>query len=183
MMKDPYVNVKDTVAWTLGRVCELLFQCIEPETHLHNLITSLVYGLQDNPRIVGNCCWSLMNLAERLGPAVGEEAPTSPLSPYSEGMIEALMQFTDRSDNEANCRTSAYEAISSIILYSANDCIPLVQKVALNILDRLDATIAMGNQIVSADDRAEHSELQSNILGVLTVSCNEYFLRCVDPLC
>ncbi|ORY97378.1 armadillo-type protein [Syncephalastrum racemosum] len=170
MMKDPYVNVKDTVAWTLGRVCELLFQCIEPETHLHNLITSLVYGLQDNPRIVGNCCWSLMNLAERLGPAVGEEAPTSPLSPYSDGMIEALMQFTDRSDNEANCRTSAYEAISSIILYSANDCIPLVQKVALNILDRLDATIAMGNQIVSSDDRAEHSELQSNILGVLTSS-------------
>lgn len=57
MMKDPVVNVKDTVAWTLGRVCELLIHCIKPEIHLPELISALVYGLQDNPRIVSNCCW------------------------------------------------------------------------------------------------------------------------------
>lgn len=57
MMADPVVNVKDTVAWTLGRVSELLIHCIKPEVHLHDMITALVSGLQDSPRIVGNCCW------------------------------------------------------------------------------------------------------------------------------
>jgi importin subunit beta-1 len=57
MMKDPVVNVKDTVAWTLGRVSDYLPQCIKPEIHLQDLITSLVLGLQDSPRIVANCCW------------------------------------------------------------------------------------------------------------------------------
>lgn len=46
----------------------------------------------------------------------------------------------------------------------------MVQKIALTILDRLDQTIALENQILGADDRAEHSELQSSLLGVLTVS-------------
>lgn len=120
MMTDPVVNVKDTVAWTLGRVCELLINCIKPEIHLRDMISALVLGLQDNPRIVGNCCWSLMNLAEQLGPMLGEEMPSSTLSMYFEGIITALLQFTERADNEANCRTSAYEAISSLVMFSAN---------------------------------------------------------------
>ncbi len=61
-----------------------------------------------------------MNLAEQLGPVPGDEAPTSPLSVFFEGIITALLQFTDRADNEANCRTSAYEAISTLAMYSAN---------------------------------------------------------------
>ncbi|CAO3590196.1 unnamed protein product [Absidia cylindrospora] len=170
MMQDPVVNVKDTVAWTLGRVCEFLPGCIKPEVHLHGLVTSLLHGLQDNPRIVGNCCWSLMNLAEQLGPLSGTQAPTSTMSAYFEGIVTALLQFTETSDNEANSRTSAYEAVSSLIIYSANDCIPMVQKVVLAILDRLEASLALENQILDADDRAEHSELQSNLLGVLTNS-------------
>ncbi|KAG0793841.1 hypothetical protein G6F62_008345 [Rhizopus arrhizus] len=168
MMKDNVVHVKDTVAWTLGRICELLIHCIKPEIHLNDLLAALVFGLQDSPRIVGNCCWSLMNLAEQLGPVPGDEAPTSPLSVFFEGIITALLQFTDRADNEANCRTSAYEAISTLAMYSANDCIQTVQGVVLTVLDRLETTMAMENQILDADDRANHSELQSSLLGVLT---------------
>ncbi|GAA5804019.1 armadillo-type protein [Helicostylum pulchrum] len=168
MMKDPVVHVKDTVAWTLGRICELLIQCIKPEVHMNELVSALVYGLQDSPRIVGNCCWSLMNLAEQLGPTPGDEAPTSTLSVFFEGIITALLQFTERSNNESNCRTSAYEAISTLAMYSANDCINTVQRIVLTILDRLEVTMAMENQILDADDRASHSELQSSLLGVLT---------------
>ncbi|OBZ82225.1 Importin subunit beta-1 [Choanephora cucurbitarum] len=168
MMKDSVVHVKDTVAWTLGRISELLSDCIKPEVHLNELISALVFGLQDSPRIVGNCCWSLINLAEQLCPSLGEEVPTSVLSVYFEGIITALLQFTDRADNEANCRTSAYEAISSLAMFSANDCIPTVQRIVLTILDRLETTMAMEAQILDADDRASHSELQSSLLGVLT---------------
>lgn len=64
-----------------------------------------------------------MNLAQQLGPAIGAEMPTSPLSPYFEGMTTALIRFTERSDNEANCRTSAYEAVSTLVLFSAQVCV------------------------------------------------------------
>lgn len=167
MMKDSIIQVKDTVAWTLGRICELLINCIKPETHLNELIGVLVYGLNDSPRIVGNCCWSLMNLAEQLG---SDQSDTSPLSPFFEGIIAALLQFTDRSDNEANCRTSAYEAISTLAMFSANDCINTVQRIVLTILDRLEAAMSMESQILNNDDRTNHSELESSLLGVLA-SC------------
>ncbi|KAI8976845.1 armadillo-type protein [Pilobolus umbonatus] len=168
MMKDPSVHVKDTVAWTLGRICELMIHCIKPDQHLNELVSALVYGLSDSPRIVGNCCWSLMNLAEQLGPTSSDEAPTSPLSPFFEYIISALLRFTERSDNESNCRTSAYEAISSLAMYSAQDCISIVQGIVLTVLERLETTMAMENQILDADDRASHSELQSSLLAVLT---------------
>ncbi|CAO3686062.1 unnamed protein product [Rhizopus stolonifer] len=168
MMRDPVDHVKDTVAWTLGRICELLSDCIKPEVHLNDLISALIFGLQNSPRIVGNCCWSLINLAERLGPSLGEPVPTSPLSGFFDGIISALLQFTDRADNESNCRTSAYEAISSLAVYSANDCVNTVQRIVLVVLDRLEATMAMYSQLLDADDRANCSELQSNLLGVLT---------------
>ncbi|CAO3703275.1 unnamed protein product [Rhizopus stolonifer] len=168
MMKDNVIHVKDTVAWTLGRICELLIHCIKPDLHLNDLLSALVYGLQDSPRIVGNCCWCLLNLAEQLGPVIGDEAPHSPLSPFFDGIVTALLQFTDRSDNESNCRTSAYEAISALAMYSANDCIQIVQNIVLAVLDRLESTITMEAQILDADDRSNHSELQSSLLAVLT---------------
>lgn len=61
-----------------------------------------------------------MNLAEQLGPSIGDGVPSSPLSVYFEGIITALLQFTERGNNEANCRTSAYEAISTLAMCSAD---------------------------------------------------------------
>lgn len=63
MMRDPSPQVKDTTAWTLGRVSELLIECIKPDVHLNPLITALVFGLKDSPRIVSNCCW-VINVVE-----------------------------------------------------------------------------------------------------------------------
>lgn len=98
MMTDSNVHVKDTTAWTLGRICDLLVGTIKPDVHLHPLITALVNGLQDNPRIVTNSCWALMNLADQLG-VYFEEDPeanqTGPLSPYYEGVISALLRVTE----------------------------------------------------------------------------------------
>jgi importin subunit beta-1 len=143
MMQDPVVSVKDAVAWTLGRVCEFLSPCIQPKAHLSDLVSSLLCGLQDNLRIVANCCWALMNLAEQLAPLPSFRNPTSTMSIYFEGIATSLLQFTDNNCNEANCRTSAYEALSAFIMYSANDCIPMVQNIVLAILDRLESTTAM----------------------------------------
>lgn len=54
-MKDPVVYVKDTTAWTIGRICQLHPQTVSP--YLANLITVLVEALNDNSRVAANACW------------------------------------------------------------------------------------------------------------------------------
>lgn len=93
MMQDPNLHVKDSTAWTLGRICDVLIQTIKPDLHLPSLITALVRGLEDNPRVVSNCCWGLMNLAEQLGSAT---ADTCALSPFFDGVSEALVRFAEQ---------------------------------------------------------------------------------------
>lgn len=98
MTRDESVLVKDTVAWTLGRICDLLVNSLIIEEHLHPLVTALVNGLEDKPRIVSNCCWALMNLSDQLGTYIDEENMTpSPnhLAPYYEGIVTALLRVTD----------------------------------------------------------------------------------------
>ena len=96
MMADTNVHVKDTVAWTLGRICDHLIGSIKPDVHLHPLVSALVRGLQDNPRVAANCCWALLNLAEQLSFSEGDEQPqANPLSPYYEGIVQALLQITE----------------------------------------------------------------------------------------
>ncbi|CAG8604106.1 16120_t:CDS:10 [Acaulospora morrowiae] len=167
MMRDPSPQVKDTTAWTLGRVSELLIECIKPDVHLRPLITALVYGLKDSPRIVSNCCWALMSLSDQFGSKEISQSAYH-LSPYFEGIITALLETTERSTNESNSRTSSYECISILVQGAALDCFPTIQKLTVTILDRLEATIQAQNQIVGSDERLAHSELQSNLCSVLT---------------
>ncbi|KAF9115410.1 karyopherin beta [Mortierella sp. AM989] len=168
MMTDPVIKVKDTTAWTLGRVSQSLVECIKPDVHLQPLIEALVRGLDDSNRIVSNCCLSLMNLAEQLEGEQGSDSPTSLMSPFFDGIITALMRITGRSTNEAFSRTSAYEAISILVSHSAKDTFPTISALATTILDRLEQSIAVQNQIIGIDERNSHNELQSNICSVLT---------------
>ena len=98
MMADANPHVKDTTAWTLGRICDLLVGTIKPDVHLHPLIASLVNGLQDNPRIIANCCWALLNLSEAFGQSASDDAVSSPaiLARFYDPVIAALLQVTAR---------------------------------------------------------------------------------------
>ncbi|KAG6370364.1 armadillo-type protein [Boletus reticuloceps] len=169
MMNDSNLHVKDTTAWTLGRICDLLINTIKPDVHLHPLVSALVTGLQDNPRIVTNCCWALMNLADQLGYLEEEnESPqTGHLSPYYEGIVNALLRITETTSNEANFRTSAYEAITSYVTHASADVIPVVQNTLITILVRMEQLLGMQNQIVGVDDRNNWNELQSNLCSVV----------------
>ncbi|KAJ1675667.1 karyopherin Kap95 [Spiromyces aspiralis] len=165
MLKDESVHVKDTAAWTLGRVCELLIECIQLDVHLHNLLSALVEGLKDNQRIVSNCCWAIMNLTEQLG---GADADTYPLSQYFEGIVATLMQITESNVNENNSRVSAYEAMATLCSTGAKDTHPTIGKLAVAIIERLEFTIKNQSQVLNMDDRLALLELQSHLLAVLT---------------
>ena len=100
MTRDENLLVKDTVAWTLGRICDLNVNALKPDEHLQPLIAALVTSLNDKPRIVANCCWALMNLAEQLGTYYDDDGnlvSPSPLAPYYEGIVGALLKVTEGS--------------------------------------------------------------------------------------
>ncbi|KAF8966870.1 armadillo-type protein [Flammula alnicola] len=170
MMTDNNLHVKDTTAWTLGRICDLLITTIKPDVHLHPLISALVNGLQDSPRIVANCCWALMNLADQYGiyyEDEGEVPQNGPLSPYYEGVVQALLRVTESAGNESNYRTAAYEAITSYLTQATPDAITVVQSTAVTILQRMEHLLSIQNQILGVDDRNNWNELQSNLCGVV----------------
>ena len=57
LMGDSSVPVQDTTAWTIGRICDLVPEAIDPQQHLANLIKVLLLGLQRDPRVASNCTW------------------------------------------------------------------------------------------------------------------------------
>jgi len=167
MMQDPHPAVKDTVAWTLGRITELMVEAINPDVHLAALIQALVAGLSDvgAGRIASSSAWAIKNLAQQMGGGLGAgsgTAQSSVLSPYYNGLLETLMNVTNRANNEGNARTAAYEALSDLALYSAADTIELVSRLGEEMLSRMEKLLSMQNQLLGMDDRASWNELQSN---------------------
>ncbi|KAG4094253.1 karyopherin Kap95 [Neocallimastix lanati (nom. inval.)] len=172
LMKDDITQVKDTTAWTLGRISDVLPDTLKNEATLQSLVTVVTEGLSDTPRVASNCCWCLMNLAEQLEPEDLEVNETYPLSKYFEGIITALLNASqqEQANAEINFRASIYEAMSSLVSHCSKDCLPIVAKLTEVTLQKLDETIMLQNQIVNSDDRLAHHELQANLCSVLT-SC------------
>ena len=173
LIKDENLQVKDTISWCLGRIAELVVDAIDTNTMLPEIMKALVEGLKDHPKVATNCCWTLINLTEQL---CGDHASSDStlLSQYFPTVIPALLEVSSKPDNEHSSRTSAYEALSTFILFSATNDIPLVSAIATESINRLDSTIAMqteyqtGRRALSAEDKALLEELQANILSLLT---------------
>jgi len=79
-----------------------------------------------------------------------------------------ILFFIRRETNENNSRTSAYEALSTLATHSAQDTLPSISKLVLEILNRSEQLLSVQDQIVGTDDRNNYNELQSNFCGVLT---------------
>ncbi|KAI8618910.1 karyopherin Kap95 [Chytriomyces sp. MP71] len=166
MMKDPQVQVKDTTAWTLGRISEMMTpETVKPD-QLHALISVVVGGLTDQRRVASNCAWCIINLAEHMA-SEDTNVNSYPLSQYFDGLITALLSCVNEK-SDSNLKATVYEAIATLVSTCAQDCFPTVERLANEMLTRLNATIAMQREIVSSDDRTTLQELQANICSVLT---------------
>jgi importin subunit beta-1 len=121
LLKDPSVVVRDTTAWTVGRVCEILPDAVIKEQYLNPLLHALVEGLSAEPRVAANVCWAFSSLAEaaydNVEVADDSEAPaTYCLSNYFEPIVQKLLDTTDRTDgNQHNLRSAAYEALMELV--------------------------------------------------------------------
>lgn len=178
LMKDESVIVRDSVAWTLGRICEILPQ-VALENYLQPLIETLLDGLDAEPRVAANVCWAFNSLGEAAYDAAPvseeeEEPQTYCLSVWFSKIVQKLLAVTDRPDaNQGNLRSAAYEALMELIKNSAKDCYEFVQETTLVILHRLQHVLQMEKNV---SDRAQYNDLQSLLCATL-----QSVLRKVNP--
>lgn len=58
LMYDSSVVVRDTAAWTFGRICEIVPEASINENFLKPLLEAFVNGLKQEPRVAANVCWA-----------------------------------------------------------------------------------------------------------------------------
>lgn len=164
MMDDNVVQVKDSAAYALGRICEAMSESIDPQQHLHRLITALFQGLSSHPKMASSCCWALMNLADRFAGEPGCE--TNALSQHFQASVGHLLGVTETTTDNT-LRTAAYEVLNAFVTNAANDSVPLVAELSNVILERLEKTIPMQQQVVSVEDRLTLEEIQTSLTSVV----------------
>lgn len=57
LMEDSSVQVKDTTAWVIGRICEHIPSAVLTEQTIMPLLNTLVNSLGAEPRVATNVCW------------------------------------------------------------------------------------------------------------------------------
>jgi importin subunit beta-1 len=161
-MKDAKASVRDTTAWTMGKICELHKNAISSEM-LPTLVDALSTALDDqNTKVAAQACFAVHNLADAC--ADENEAQSNILSHFLAPMLQKLFIVANRPDwNEENLRVSAYEAANMLIANSAMDMVPIVVQVLQEVMTRLEATYQ------PSTNTEEKTNLQSMLCSMVGV--------------
>ncbi|KAG5984451.1 hypothetical protein E4U55_004795 [Claviceps digitariae] len=165
MMDDGNLQVRDSTAFTLGRVTYACAEAIDPAQHLPSLIEALFKGLLSNAKMAPSCCWALMNLAERFAGDFG--AFSNPLTIHFNQAVSTLLDVTARPDTETSVRTAAYEVLNVFVQNAATDSFQAIASLADVIMKRLEETVPLQSQVVSVEDKITLEEMQNSLCTVL----------------
>nr|CAB3462391.1 unnamed protein product [Digitaria exilis] len=118
LTKDPSNHVKDTTAWTLGRIFEFLHGSaletppIITAENCQQILTVLLHSMKDVPNVAEKACGALYFLAQGYVDA----GSASPLSPFFQDIVQNLLMVTHREDaGESRLRTAAYETLNEVV--------------------------------------------------------------------
>lgn len=169
MMKDSQLQVRDSAAYALSRVCDYCYDSIDPNTYLQPLMEALFEGMMSNPKMASSCCLALLNLAERF---VSEDnAEANALTPHFQASVQALLQVTDlqhgQSEDTNKVRTAAYEVLSGFITNAANSSLGLVKELVQVITGRLEQSLHQARNLVSIEEKLALEEMQISLASVL----------------
>lgn len=173
MGNDPSVQVKDSAAWTIGRICEQVPVAVLQNEILVHLLQALIVGLNREPRVASNVCWAFSSLAEAahdhaLSTSVTDTVETYPLSSSFETIVTKIFNATERGDSaQSNLRTSAYEALMDLIKFSAKDCYVVVQRTTVHILEKLQKIVELDDAQLQGSDRQQIADLESLLCATL----------------
>ncbi|KAL5550764.1 hypothetical protein UlMin_000940 [Ulmus minor] len=170
-MKDENNHVKDSTAWTLGRIFELLhspaagYSVISSE-NLQRVVEVLLEGTRDAPNVAEKVCGAIYYLAQGY-----EDAGTisSQFTPFVPSIIDSLLTTANRADvGDSKLRSSAYETLNEVVRCSnIIETSQIVGQLLPVIMNKLGQTAEL--QIASLDDREKQGDLQASLCGVIQV--------------
>ncbi|KAG2798105.1 Importin subunit beta-1 [Phytophthora cactorum] len=140
-MKFDNILVRDTTAWTLGRIC-----------------------LDQEPRVSHNVCYAIHNIVKAFEES---EAAAHMLTPYFKTLFDKLLETSNRPNaTESNLRGSAYEALNVLVQAGADEVNEHIMLRLPVVLERLEQSIKalIENPNSLHDDQAG---LQALLCGVL----------------
>lgn len=155
-LKDPNIAVKETSAWTIASILRL-----HPEPTIpigENVLQNLCETLNDpSPRVAGRACLGIHNFANAY-----QEEEVNPVGKFYVDVVRMLLICADRADgNTENLRTSAYEALNTVLdtAPASDENLNQILKV---MVERLEKTFAI-------DDLNAQNDLQELLCGVIQV--------------
>ncbi|KAJ6376136.1 hypothetical protein OIU77_000993 [Salix suchowensis] len=169
LTNDPNNHVKDTTAWTLGRIFEFLHGStldtpIITQANCQQIVTVLLQSMKDVANVAEKACGALYFLAQ----GYEDVTPSSPLTPYFQEIVQALLTVTHREDaGESRLRTAAYETLNEVVRCSTDETSPMVLQLVPVIMTELHNTLE--GQKLSSDEREKQGELQGLLCGCLQV--------------
>lgn len=173
-LKDRTPLVRDTAAWTIGRICELYKTSLTAEI-LPPMVEGLASALEDSSsKVVSRACYAVHSLAEAC--ADENEANSNVLSHFMPLMLQKLLGITNKRDwDNENVTTAAYEAINKMVENSALDMHDIVEKLLVETLNKLEQTF---NPQLNQNDRMN---VQSSLCGLVGEIVKKLELEKISP--
>eukprot|EP00761_Pharyngomonas_kirbyi_P012905 gb/GECH01012932.1/.p1 GENE.gb/GECH01012932.1/~~gb/GECH01012932.1/.p1 ORF type:complete len:852 (+),score=208.52 gb/GECH01012932.1/:1-2556(+) len=160
-MNDPVTVVKDSSAWTVGRIS--LFHPDPILENIENVLKAMVNSMSAEPNVADKACWTINNIALHYKDSQEE---SNPLSQYFETLVESLFNTTERP--EVNVRISAYETLSTLLRAAASDVHQIVHRIVEHILDKLENLLSHTPQ--SSQENEERDLVIGLLCGALTTA-------------
>ena len=163
-MKDEHDVVKDTAAWTIGAVCDIVPEVINKEV-LPALMKTIIEGLQDTlPSVANHMCYAVHSLAQAT--QSDDDSVPSPLAPYFSDLLTGLLATTEREDvTEGNLMSSAWSALHGLLEGAGPNTTPVIIDLLPHLMHRLNQVCIL--QVFSNKEKEKQAEMQGLICGTL----------------
>lgn len=169
---DASLSVRDTTAWTWGRICEAPVVELDEGT-VHSIVDLLLGSVKGGaPRVATHCAWAIANLAESFGEdahaATEDRGNKNVLTAKLEAIFGTLLECAtgDRAASHPNLRAVLYEAMIANIGASSNASLPLIEQLCAHVLSQ----ISFYYQSTAAGGSRSPSPLHEGALKALSES-------------
>lgn len=175
-LKDTHTLVRNTSAYTIGRICELHKDAMTNDVY-PAMIGGLASAMEDPaPKVCAMALYAVHSLAASCSDE--SEATSNILSTFMPAMLQKLLQVASRDDADTeNILNSAYEAMNSLVTNAALDMQPVLMQLLTESLNRLDAI--NNNTQLNPNDR---TTLQSCMCSLVSEIVKKVPSEQVSPL-